>query len=65
MQSLKLQISRVLRATIEFAFTLKQVRDMTGTYSQTPKLKPNQTMFDRTYSNLTSLFLSKILKVFR
>ena len=55
----------MLRATIEFAFTLKQVRDMTRTYSETPKLKPNQTVFDRTYSNLTSLFLSKVLKVFR
>ena len=33
--------------------------------TQTTTLKPNQTLFDRTYSNLTSLFLVKKIKVFQ
>ena len=32
---------------------------------QTRKLQSNQTLFDRTYSNLKSFFLSKNIKVFR
>ena len=33
--------------------------------TQTTKLKPNQILFGRTYSNLTSLFWSKNIKVFQ